>query len=204
MFAFEKLPGLPRDRIVEAIAPVLRAHGLAGVELVWRTDGQGRVLQVTIESLEGTEPGGGVTLDVCSKVSRDLSTALDVLELIDGKYRLEVGSPGLERRLYTLADYRRFSGRLAKLKLASAVGGQYVLLGKLNGVDAEDRVLIIVDGVEGGVEHANEKSVEHALKLDEVRSGQLAIDWQQMGFAPKPRQRTSRRPAQGARVKGTR
>lgn len=204
MFAFEKLPGLPRDRIVEAIAPVLRSHGLAGVELVWRTDGQGRVLQVTIESPEGSEPGGGVTLDVCSKVSRDVSTALDVLELIDGKYRLEVGSPGLERRLYTLADYRRFSGRLAKLKLASAVAGQYVLLGKLNGVDAEDRVLIIVDGVEGGVEHANEKGVEHALKLDEVRSGQLAIDWQQMGFAPTPRQRPSRGPAQGARVKGTR
>lgn len=216
MFAFEKLPGLPRDRIVEAIAPVLRAHGLAGVELVWRTDGQGRVLQVTVESaaaLEGaaaagegraapapadaeaadgtavapspgeTGLGAGVTLDMCSKVSRDLSTALDVLELIDGKYRLEVGSPGLERRLYTLADYRRFSGRLAKLKLASAVEGQYVLLGKLNGVDAEERVLIVVDGV------------EHAVRLDDVRSGQLAIDWQQMGFSPTPRQRAGRRPA---------
>jgi ribosome maturation factor RimP len=195
MFAFEKLPGLPRDRIVEAIAPVLRSHGLVGVELVWRTDGQGRVLQVTIESPrspEDAEPGAGVTLEVCSKFSRDLSTALDVLELIDGKYRLEVGSPGLERHLYTLADYRRFSGRLAKLKLASAVGGQYVVLGKLGGVDADDRVLIVVD------------EVEQAVKLDEVRSGQLAIDWQQMGFAPKPRQRTSRRPAQGARVKGTR
>jgi ribosome maturation factor RimP len=197
MFAFEKLPGLPRDRIVEAIAPVLRAHGLAGVELVWRTDGQGRVLQVTLESaaaLEstagasspaetGTGPGAGVTLEVCSKVSRDLSTALDVLELIDGNYRLEVGSPGLERRLYTLADYRRFSGRLAKLKLASAVEGQYVLLGKLNGVDAEERVLIIVDGV------------ERAVKLDDVRSGQLAIDWQEMGFSPAPRQRAGRRSA---------
>ena len=198
MFAFEKLPGLPRDRIVEAIAPVLRAHGLAGVELVWRTDGQGRVLQVTLESAAdregpavegsagegaaGSEPAG-VTLDVCAKVSRDLSTALDVLELIDGKYRLEVGSPGLERRLYTHADYRRFSGRLAKLKLASAVEGQYVLLGKLNGVDAEGRVLIVVDGV------------EHAVKLDDVRTGQLAIDWQEMGFSPAPRQRAGRRPA---------
>jgi len=196
MFAFEKLPGLPRDRIVEAIAPVLRAHGLVGVELVWRTDGQGRVLQVTLESaaaLEGaaagaslpgeTGPGAGVTLDLCSKVSRDLSTALDVLELIDGAYRLEVGSPGLERRLYTLADYRRFSGRSAKLKLASAVESQYVLLGKLNGLDAEDRVLIVVD------------EVEHAVKLDDVRSGQLVIDWQQMGFSPAPRQRAGRRPA---------
>lgn len=195
MFAFEKLPGLPRDRIVEAIAPVLRAHGLAGVELVWRTDGQGRVLQVTLESAAASEapagessphetgPGAGVTLDVCSKVSRDLSTALDVLELIDGNYRLEVGTPGLERRLYTLGDYRRFSGRLAKLKLASAADGQYVLLGKLNGVDAEERVLIVVDGV------------ERAVKLDDVRSGQLAIDWQEMGFSPAPRQRAGRRPA---------
>jgi ribosome maturation factor RimP len=195
MFAFEKLPGLPRDRIVEAVAPVLRAHGLVGVELVWRTDGQGRVLQVTLESAAALEaaagasipgetgPGAGVTLDLCSKVSRDLSTALDVLELIDGTYRLEVGSPGLERRLYTLADYRRFSGRSAKLKLASAVESQYVLLGKLNGVDAEDRVLIVVD------------EVEHAVKLDDVRSGQLVIDWQQMGFSPAPRQRAGRRPA---------
>ena len=175
MFAFEKLPGLPRDRIVDAIAPVLRAHGLSGVELVWRTDAQGRVLQVTLEGSEGSEPGGGVTLDVCSKVSRDLSTALDVLELIDGKYRLEVGSPGLERRLYGLADYRRFSGRRAKLKLASAVAGQYVLLGKLNGVDTEDRVLIVVEGV------------EHAVRHEDVRSGQLAVDWEEMGFSPTPR-----------------
>jgi ribosome maturation factor RimP len=216
MFAYEKLPGLPRDRIVEAIAPVLRAHGLAGVELVWRTDGQGRVLQVTlepavgaasepaasveaaasersalieepVEELRAAEPGG-VTLEVCSKVSRDVSTALDVLELIDGNYRLEVGSPGLERRLYTLADYRRFNGRLAKLKLASAIDGQYVLLGKLTGVDAEDRVLIAV----GGAEHEQKP---YALKLEDVRSGQLAVDWQELGFSPAPRQRAGRRPA---------
>jgi ribosome maturation factor RimP len=188
MFAFEKLPGLPRDRIVEAIEPVLRAHGLAGVELVWRTDGQGRVLQVTLETAESaasSEPGGGVTLEACSKVSRDLSTALDVLELIDGKYRLEVGSPGLERHLYGLADYRRFSGRRAKLKLASAIEGQYVLLGKLSGVDTEDRVLIVVGDGELG---SGLDSVKlHAVKLEDVRSGQLAIDWQEMGFSPAPK-----------------
>jgi ribosome maturation factor RimP len=183
VFAFEKLPGLPRERIIDAIAPVLRAHGLSGVELIWRTDPQGRVLQVTLESADAAknEPGGGVTLEVCSRVSRDLSTALDVGDLIEGAYRLEVGSPGLDRRLYSLADYARFSGRSAKLKLASALNGQYVLHGKLGGVDAEGRLLINVDGV------------DHAIKFDEVRSGQLAVDWQQMGFAP--RQRAGRGPA---------
>src|SRR5262245_19548093 len=119
MFAYEKLPGLPRDRLLDAIEPVLRAHGLAGVELVWRTDSQGRVLYVTLESGAAAEPGqvpehAGVTLEVCSQVSRELSTAFDVHGLFDGHYRLEVGSPGLERRLYTPADYQRFRGKLAK------------------------------------------------------------------------------------------
>jgi ribosome maturation factor RimP len=160
-----------------------------GVELIWRTDPQGRVLSVTLENATGADsgldaaghPGRGVTLEVCSRVSRDLSTALDVAELIEGKYRLEVGSPGLDRRLYSPADYGRFSGQSAKLKLASAVGGQYVLHGKLGGVDAEGRVLIVVDGV------------EHAIKFEDVRSGQLVVDWQEMGFSP--RQRAGRRPA---------
>lgn len=214
MFSFEKLPGLPRERIVEAIAPVLRAHGLRGVELVWRTDSQGRVLSLTIEpdaSPASSAPSGapeaetaalgsadagveaeqgalgdsastpGVTLDLCSQVSRELSTALDVMELIDGAYRLEVGSPGLERKLYTVEDYRRFAGRTAKLKLAAPVQSQYVLEGTLGGVDSEGRVLIQVGGA------------EHALELKDVRSGQLAVNWQEMGFAP--RQRAGRRPA---------
>jgi ribosome maturation factor RimP len=189
MFAFEKLPGLPRERIIEVIAPVLRAHGLAGVELVWRADSQGRLLSVTVEvpvtlEAEGaTEPGAGVTLDLCSRVSRDLSTALDVHELIPGAYRLEVGTPGLERRLYTRVEYERFKGRLAKVKLGTAVSGQYVLSGKLGGVDSDGRVVLEVDGV------------SHALEFEDVRSGQLVVDWQEMGFSPAPRQRAGRRSA---------
>src|SRR6185295_4288454 len=150
MFAYEKLPGLPRERLLDAIDPVLRAHGLAGVEIVWRTDAQGRVLVLTLESADAAEPGvaagtEGVTLDVCARVSRDLSTAFDVLELFDGNYRLEVGSPGLERRLYTPADYQRFRGKLAKLKLVSPIAGQAVITGTLAGVDAEGRVLLSGD-----------------------------------------------------------
>lgn len=183
MFAFEKLPGLPRERIVDVIAPVLRAHGLVGVELVWRTDSQGRLLSVTVEAEGATEPGAGVTLDVCSRVSRDLSTALDVHELIDGAYRLEVGSPGLERKLYTRVDYERFKGRLVKLKLGTPVSGQHVLSGKLGGVDSDGRVELAVDGV------------SHAIQFEDIRSGQLEVDWKELGFSPAPRQRAGRRPA---------
>jgi ribosome maturation factor RimP len=183
MFAFEKLPGLPRERILAVIAPVLRAHGLAGVELVWRADSQGRVLSVTVEADAATEPGAGVTLDVCSRVSRDLSTALDVSELLDGAYRLEVGSPGLERKLYTPSEYERFKGRLAKVKLGTPVAGQYVLSGRLGGVDSEGRVALAVD------------AVTHAIQFEDIRSGQLMVDWKELGFSPAPRQRAGRRSA---------
>jgi ribosome maturation factor RimP len=246
MFAYEKLPGLPRERVLDAIEPVLRAYGLVGVELVWRTDGQGRVLYVTVEKadVEGvnpddvavgkaaiddvavetaavenaaaedtsaaesadpanpegvTEPGQGVTLEVCSRLSRDLSTAFDVHNLFDGQYRLEVGSPGLERRLYTAADYQRFRGKLAKLKLAQPVAGQSVITGKLAGVDAEGNVLLENDdaprakaATESGASNA---PATRAITFEHIRSGQLVVDWQEMGFSPTPRQRAGRRSA---------
>jgi ribosome maturation factor RimP len=227
MFAFEKLHGLSRSRVVDAIEPVLSAHGVVGVELIWKMDEGGRVLQVTLErprdaagallpaqsppsdiaeeaSGEVTssdasatvddkadddkaddEAGGraavGVTLAVCSKVSRDLSTALDVSGAIDGKYRLEVGTPGLERRLYTAVDYARFAGQRAKLKLASPLAGQHVVVGKLLGLDSEGRVLVEAE------------SVEHAIDLQQVKVGQLVIDWQKMGFAPATSKTSGRR-----------
>ena len=203
MFAHEKLPGLPRQRLLDAIEPVLRAHGLAGVEIVWRTDGQGRVLYLTLESANAAEPGvapgaEGVTLEVCSRVSRDLSTAFDVLELFEGNYRLEVGSPGLERRLYILGDYQRFAGKLAKLKLASPIAGQSVLTGTLAGVDAEGRVLLASDDAprsEPPSDASAENSAPRAIAFDQIRSGQLVVDWQEMGFSPMPRQRAGQRSA---------
>jgi ribosome maturation factor RimP len=236
MFAYEKLPGLPRERLLDAIEPVLRAHGLAGVELVWRTDSQGRVLYMTVENAEATqagtaaattvgegaagegaagelqgkpiEPGEGVTLDVCSRVSRDLSTAFDVLELIDGNYRLEVGSPGLERKLYTLADYRRFRGKLAKVKLGEPVAGQSVIVGTLGGVDADGRVVLESDDApKAELTRADGTLAPRTLVFDNIRSGQLVIDWQGMGFSPRqragrasvtPRQSASRQKQSGA------
>lgn len=198
MFAYEKLPGLPRERVLDAIEPVLRAYGLAGVELVWRTDGQGRVLYVTVESADAAEPGQGVTLEVCSRLSRDLSTAFDVHNLFDGQYRLEVGSPGLERKLYTPGDYQRFRGKLAKLKLAPPVAGQSVITGTLAGVDAAGNVLLENDDAPRAAEQQSPEGAApaaRAIAFEQIRSGQLVIDWQQMGFSPMPRQRAGRRSA---------
>jgi ribosome maturation factor RimP len=212
MFSYEKLPGLPRERVIDAIAPVLRSHGLVGVELVWRTDERGRVLQVTVErapeseaaappveaaaaseaapadaaskpaaskpaasepaarELSLSERGAGVTLDLCAVVSRDLSTALDVSEAIDARYRLEVGTPGIERALYTPAEYRRFRGRLVRLKLKEPVNGQRTLEGELSGVGEQNELLVKIGGTETNVPYEN------------VSSGRLVVDWQALGF----------------------
>jgi len=144
-FAFEKLKGLQRDQVVAAVEPVLAAHRVVGVEFIWRTDNRGWVLYLTVERPDSRRPGEGVTLDDCSELSRDLSMALDVADVIPLAYRLEVGTPGLERQLYNSEEYRRFSGHGAKMKLKEPLLGEWSLRGTLQGLDEEGRVLIDTD-----------------------------------------------------------
>jgi ribosome maturation factor RimP len=166
-FAHEKLPGIDRDRLVAAVEPILVAHGVEGVELLWHTDRGARVLKVTLECPGSRIPGQGITVDLCSEISRELSAALDVTDVVPGHYRLEVGSPGLERALYTTADYARFAGQLARLKLREAVDGEHVLRGTLHGLDAESRVLIATPRGEVGIDLA---LIDHARLVFDWRS----------------------------------
>jgi len=163
--ANEKLAGLDRDRIVNALTPVLDAHHVDCVELVWRSDRGERLLEVTIERPDTSEPGEGVTLELCSDISRDLSTALDVADCIPSRYRLEVGSPGLERSLYGEHDFRRFAGHGARLKLKEPVGGQYVLVGTLGGIDDSGKVTLLV----------RDKPVE--IAFSSIETARLVFEW---------------------------
>src|SRR5205809_8033680 len=78
---------------------------------------------------------GGVTHDDCSEVSNQIGTILDVEDFIHSAYTLEVSSPGLERGLYTPADYERFAGSHAKIKVRIPVDGQRNFRGRIIGVD---------------------------------------------------------------------
>ncbi len=163
--AHEKLQGLDREGLIALVEPILRAHGVQAVELVWAGRGGESVLSLTIERPEAQVAGEGITLDLCSEVSRDLSSALDVTDLIPGRFRLEVGSPGVERKLYEAADYDRFAGQPAKLKLKVPVEGQYTFRGQLAGLDETGNVLIHTDAGELHLEFAN------------IQSGHLVFDW---------------------------
>lgn len=182
--AFVSLPGLDRERLLAAVEPVLAAHGVEGVELRWRTDRGERVLDLTLERPGVADPGGGITIDLCTDVSRDLSVALDVADAIGARYRLEVGSPGVERALYRAEDYARFAGSPARLRLAAPVDGSRVLRGVLRGLDAQGAVL--VETPEGVQAH----------DLAGIESARLVFEWN--GTRERPRPTTG----EGARAKG--
>ncbi len=189
--AHERLHGLDRDRILAVVEPILAAHGVDGVELVWRTDRGERVLELTIERPEARIPGHGITIDLCSEISRDLSAALDVADCIDGHYRLEVGSPGVERALYSARDYERFAGQLAKLKLKQPLpDGQRVLRGTLSGLQKDS------DGAERVVLSTERGELE--LELGEIDSAHLVFDWNAARGRPAKSGNRPRRGAKGA------
>lgn len=87
---------------------------------------------------------GGVTLEDCAQVSRDVEAVLDRDDFIPTAYVLEVSSPGIERELYALADFEKFAGKDVRVKTNRAIGGQRnfsgTILGvKENEIDIEDR-----------------------------------------------------------------
>lgn len=92
----------------------------------------------------------GVNIDDCAKVSRQLSAVLDVENPLSGRYNLEVSSPGLDRPLVKLDDFRRFVGETVKVRLCHAVVGRKNFTGRLMGV-AGGQVVLEGGGAPGGV-----------------------------------------------------
>jgi ribosome maturation factor RimP len=182
--AHEQLHGLDRERLLAVVEPVLRAHRVEGVELLWRTDRSGWVLELTIERPDSQAPGAGISIELCSQISRDLSQALDVADIIEQRYSLQVGSPGLDRALYSLSDYKRFAGQQAKLKLREPYEGQHVIRGFLRGLD-DDGLRLVIETNRGLL----------SFQLDEIDSARLVFDWNDGGRrdrGPRPRRAANR------------
>ncbi|WP_437323812.1 ribosome maturation factor RimP [Sorangium sp. So ce381] len=170
-------------RVRDAVAPVLASHGVTLVDLEWTTEREraGWTLRLTIEREDAVDAGGGVTLEDCADVSRDVSSVLDVEDLIPNHYNLEVSSPGLDRRLRTAAEFARFLGRTAKVKLSRpAPDGQRLLRGEL--LEApEGQVAVLVDGKRIAVPFAD---VVEARLVFELPSQPKAKKGQRQGKEP--------------------
>ncbi len=136
---------------MRVLEPVVHAHGAELVDLELKPEQGGWVLRVYVEKAGAAEKNlstrdAAVDLELCANVSRDLSPALDVADLIQHAYQLEVSSPGVERPLKTERDFARFAGQKAKLRLHQPVQGQRVVVGTLEGVGAGGVVRVLADG----------------------------------------------------------
>jgi ribosome maturation factor RimP len=135
------------ERVREAAARVAGGYGLEIFDVQFRREASGMVLRVRLD-----RPGPAasaeesVSVDDCAKVSRDLSAILDVEDIVPTAYTLEVSSPGLDRPLRGVDDYRRFAGRRAKLVMREPIGGQGFVKGRLAGADGNE---VLVDGDDG-------------------------------------------------------
>ncbi|MBI1873800.1 MAG: ribosome maturation factor RimP [Acidobacteria bacterium] len=148
----------PLPTIRAAAERVAASSGLELFDVQFRRESSGWVLRVILDrpaepdgarpvaeaTTEGRPAVEGVTLGDCQRVSQDLSAILDVEDVIDRQYTLEVTSPGLDRPLRHEADYRRFAGRLAKIVVARPVDGQSHFAGRLRGV--EDGTVLVEVG----------------------------------------------------------
>lgn len=115
------------ERVRALTLPVVEGLGMELVDVVFRREGRGWVLRLYLDK------PGGVTLAHCREVSEQLSDLLDVEDLIDYPYTLEVSSPGLDRVLKTPQDFLRFTGRLARIQTAAPIDGQRRFHGRLEG-----------------------------------------------------------------------
>jgi len=126
------------EQINVLITPIIEDLGFELVDLQLRNEEVGLVLRVTIYK------DGGVSLDDCAQLSREIGHILDIEDPIKKAFRLEVSSPGLTRPLVTERDFARNCGKKVKIKFA-ADGGSETLIGIIGKTDV-DKVEIIDEG----------------------------------------------------------
>lgn len=165
----DRMRGVDRAALVRVVTPIVLAHGGELYDVEWKSERGGWVLRVLVEKAGAAEQrlstrDAAVDLEMCSDVSRDLSTALDVADLFPHAYHLEVGTPGVERALRGESDLRRFAGEKARFKLREGVSGQKVVVG-------------IVGPVEGGRLKVQDGGRTFELALDDIESARLVFEF---------------------------
>ena len=107
---------------------------------------------------------GGINIEDCSKVSRSIEAEMDANDFMPGTYVLEVSSPGLDRELYSLADFERFAGNLAKVKMRPDFEGPKSLNGTI--VSVLDGDIVFEDRTAGTLTIPYASVAKANLKVD--------------------------------------
>ena len=130
---------------------------LVHVEIVGKPGG--RTVRVFIDK------AGGIGHEDCVAVSQSLDRKMESDDPVDGAYTLEVSSPGIERGLYSLGDFKRFAGERARIKTHTPLNGQRNFKGNIVGVDGDS--IVFEDVTNGNVQ----------IDFDLVRKANLEFDF---------------------------
>jgi ribosome maturation factor RimP len=120
------------------IHPIVLNEGMEVVDIEYRRESGGWILRLILDK------EGGVTLDDCTRVSQEVGRSLDVEDILQTSYTLEVSSPGLTRPLKTEKDFMKYLHRLVKVKTVDPIQNRRQFKGKLLGV-SENEVEIEVE-----------------------------------------------------------
>ena len=136
----EKAEDKLEKAVLEVLHPIVEENSCELVDIKYLRERGGRILRIFLDK------EGGVTVDDCANVSRELSVVLDAYDIMPKhSYTLEVSSPGLRRPLNRQSDYERFKGRKVKIKTTDPVEDRKVFSGTLLGMKGE-MILMEVDG----------------------------------------------------------
>jgi ribosome maturation factor RimP len=131
MFVAEKVT----DRVTALVEPVIEEMGFELVDVEFLTDRGRKVLRIYVDA------EGGITLDECVEVSREIGTLIDLEDMVPDQYVLEVSSPGLDRPLKKEKDFAAAVGRRVKVKMKKPVGRRRNFTGILESF--ENSVIIL-------------------------------------------------------------
>ena len=128
------------SKIRQLLQPVVEALGceLWGVDL--QTGAKTKLLRIYID-----KDNDLVGIEDCERVSRQASSILDVEDVINGEYILEVSSPGMDRPLYEIGQYEKYVGEDISLRLRFPYEGRRNFKGRLTGVDGDEIILVVTD-----------------------------------------------------------
>ncbi len=155
------------EQVEALVEPILADLGFELVDLEYQREERGWVLRFYLDK------EGGITLDDCAEASREISSILDVEDVVDTAYNLEVSSPGIERPLKKAKDFERFSGQLARIKTLVSIDpegcGQKrkTFVGTLDGLDGSQVLLTLKD----------KRAAQIRIEMDQIDRANLEYEF---------------------------
>jgi len=153
------------EEIQQLVQKIVDSEGMELVDVEFKSGRSRNLLRIFIDKK------GGVTLDDCENISRQLGAVLDVKDLMKNAYVLEISSPGLDRPLRTDRDYERALGKTLRVSVRDIDGVSQQIIGRLLEV-ADEAINLDVEGKLTSIPRNQIVRAVHELVLGQPKKNQ--------------------------------